>query len=432
MAVAVESLDHEARGITRDAGKVVFIEGALPNEIVSYTPLRNKRNFSLAKLARIEKESASRVSPRCTSFGICGGCSLQHLEPRAQVAVKQRVLEDALRHIGKLEAELILPAIHGPAWGYRSRARFSVRYVEKKGRALVGFHEKNSRYIADMASCPILPARGEGLLEPLKRLITALSIKHRVPQIELAIGEADPVIVIRILEGLNENDEAMIVSFAEQYGIEIYLQPRGPESARPFFPRTPRPLEYALPEFDLRMPFHPTEFTQVNHEVNRVLVRRAISLLDPQPGETIADLFCGVGNFSLAIARRGAQVLGIESSAALVRRAESNADLNGLGERADFVEADLFAELAALSKWGRFDGALIDPPRDGAIAVIKALEERAATLRRIVYVSCNPATLARDAAVLVHVKGYALKAAGVVNMFPHTSHVESIALFERA
>lgn len=432
MAVTIESLDHEARGIARDAGKVVFIEGVLPNEIVSYTPLRNKKNFSLAKLARMEKESASRISPRCASFGVCGGCSLQHLEPGAQVAVKQRILEDALHYIGKVDAEVILPAIQGPAWGYRSRARFSVRFVEKKGKALVGFHEKNSRYIADMATCPILPERAERLLEPLQRLITALSIKNRIPQIELAMGEADLVIVIRILEGLNDNDEAMIVRFAEQHAIEIYLQPRGPDSASPFFPQTPHALEYALPEFDLRIRFHPTEFTQVNHEVNRVLVRRAISLLDPQPGERIADLFCGLGNFSLAIARRGAQVLGIESSAALVRRAKSNADLNGLGERADFVEADLFVESGALSRWGRFDGVLIDPPRDGAIAVVKALEDGAATLRRIVYVSCNPATLARDAAVLVHLKGYALRAAGVVNMFPHTSHVESIALFERA
>jgi 23S rRNA (uracil1939-C5)-methyltransferase len=305
-----------------------------------------------------------------------------------------------------------------------------VRHVEKKGGVLVGFHEKRSSFIADMHTCPILPARTSALIDPLREAISRLSIRDRLPQVEIALGEKVDVLCLRILEPLTGEDEALLREFADRHGVQLFFQTKGPETARPFHPLDAPLLSYSLPEFDVTMPFHPTEFTQVNPFINRVLLRRAVALLDPRPGERIGDLFCGLGNFSLPIARRGAHVVGVEGSAALVRRAEENAALNGLAHRAEFHVANLFEvgepELAAM---GRFDKLLIDPPRDGAVEVVKALG--AGAPGRIVYVSCNPATLARDAAVLVHTQGYRLKAAGVVNMFPHTAHVESVALFER-
>ena len=414
-------------------GKAIFIEGALPGELVTYSPYRKKQNFELAQVAQILKPAFGRVVPQCEYFGTCGGCSMQHLDARAQVAAKQRVLEDNLKHIGKVEPELILPAIYGAAWGYRYRARLSVRYVAKKDAVLVGFHEKRSSFIADMQTCEIMPARMSALVMPLRKLIDALSIRQRLPQIEVSLGEDVDVLVLRILEPLNTQDEAMLKVFADQHHIQFFLQPGGPKTAYRFYPQDAPELNYTLPEFDIVMPFHPTEFTQVNPSMNRVLVRRALNLLDPRPGERIADLFCGLGNFTLPIARCGAQVVGYEGSAALVRRAEENADRNGLASRTQFIETNLFeVDEAWLQEQGHFDKMLIDPPREGAIAVVTSLGKAQTLPRRIVYVSCNPATLARDAGVLVHRNGYSLRAAGVVNMFPHTAHVESIALFERA
>jgi len=426
----IESLDQEGRGVARREGKTLFIEGALPGERVEYVPYRRKPTFELATLTRVIRESPLRARPRCRFFGICGGCSLQHFDPRAQVAAKQRVLEDSLWHIGKVTPALVLPAIHGPAWGYRHRARLSVRHVPKKGGMLVGFHEKRSSYVADMTSCEVLPTHVAALLVPLRETLGRLSIHRRVPQVEVAVGEESTALVVRILDPLSSEDETLLRGFALHHGVEIHLQPAGPDSARSFAPAPGKPLYYALPEFDLKLRFEPTDFTQVNHAVNRVLVRRALRLLDPQPGERIADLFCGIGNFALAIARRGAQVLGVEGSAGLVRRAAANAVLNGLEANAEFRALDLFeVDAAAMDRLGKFDRMLIDPPREGAIAVVKALGESAP--RRIVYISCSPATLARDAGVLVHTQGYTLSAAGVVNMFPHTAHVESIAVFDR-
>ena len=431
MSVYIESLDHEGRGVTHVEGKVVFIEGALPGEWVEYRTLRRKPTYELGEVTRVEKPSFMRVVPRCPHFGICGGCLLQHMEASAQVAAKQRVLEENLARIGKVEVEEILPAVHGPAWGYRHRARLSVRLVPRKGGVLVGFHERRSSFIADMHRCEILPPRISALIDPLRELIGALSIRDRLPQVEVAVGEAVVVLVLRILEPLTADDEIRLRDFADRYGIQWWLQPKGPDSVYPFYPLEAPPLAYTLPEFGLTLPFSPTEFTQVNFAINRVLVRRALRLMDPQPGEKIADLFCGLGNFSLPMARRGAQVLGVEGNPALVVRAGANARANRLEGTVHFVAADLFAVTeAALKELGSFDKMLIDPPRDGAIEVVKALGPGAPW--RIVYVSCSPATLARDAAVLCHEKGYRLKAAGVVNMFPHTGHVESIALFERA
>lgn len=429
--LTVISLDQEGRGVARRDGKAIFIEGALPGETVTYSPYRKKAAYEVATLGAVLKPSNQRVEPRCRYFGTCGGCSLQHLDPRAQVAVKQRVLEDALWHIGRVRPEQILPAIHGPAWGYRHRARLAVRHVPKKGGALVGFHEKRSSYVADMASCEVLPERMSRVIRPLRDLVNALSIRSRLPQIEIAVGEEADVLVLRVLEPLLSPDVELLRRFAREHGVRLYLQPGGPETAQSMSPADEADLYYALPEFDLKIRFSPTEFTQVNHAVNQVLVRRALALLDPQSGERVADMFCGIGNFTLAIARCGASVTGAEGSAELVRRAARNAALNGLSAVASFVEMDLYRlDAARLAGLGRFDRMLLDPPRDGAVELVKCLPDDGP--RRLVYVSCNPGTLARDAAVLTQTRGYRLSAAGVINMFPHTSHVESIAVFDRA
>lgn len=426
----IESLDHDARGVTRLEGKTVFVEGALPGETVEYATFREKPNYALATATAVLRPAAARVAPRCPHFGVCGGCSMQHLEPTAQVAAKQRLLENNLWHLSRLRPEQIYNPIHGPAWGYRYRARLTVRMVESKGGVLVGFHEKRSSYVADLHTCPILPAHVSGLLVPLRQLFARLSIRDRLPQVEIAVGARCTVLVLRILEPLKGADEKLLRGFADEHGVVLFLQPKGPASAYRFHPAEAPALSYLLPEFGLEMRFSPTEFTQVNPGINQVLVRRALSLLDPQPGERIADLFCGLGNFTLPIARRGARVVGVEGLKELTRRAEENAAANGLTAKVSFGVANLFeCTPESLEALGRFDKMLIDPPREGAAELVKALGENAP--RRIVYVSCNPATLARDAAILVHQKGYRFRGAGVVNMFPHTSHVESIALFEQ-
>ncbi len=426
----IESLDHEARGIARQEGKAIFVDGALPGETVEYASFRRKPNYELAHLIEVLKPSNARVEPRCPHFNICGGCAMQHLEPSTQVAVKQRILEDSLWHIGRVRPETMLPPIHGEAWGYRHKARLGVRNVPKKGGMLVGFHEKRSSYIADIRTCPILPRHVSDLLMPMRELFGALSISDRLPQVEVAVGEECTVLVFRILVPPTQKDEVLIREFADHHQVVIYLQPKGPDTAQRFYPLPGPALTYSLPEFDVSFEFRPTDFTQVNHAVNRVLVGRALRLLDPQPGERIADLFCGLGNFTLPIARSGATVIGIEGSPGLVKRGQESAERNGLAGQVEFGVANLFdCTEESLGKLGHFDKMLIDPPREGAIEVVKALGAEAP--RRIVYVSCNPATLARDAAVLCQVKGYTLKSAGVVNMFPHTAHVESIALFER-
>jgi 23S rRNA (uracil1939-C5)-methyltransferase len=430
MSVAIDSLDLEGRGVGRIDGKVVFVEGALPGEQVRIETWRRKPSFDLANLAGIEHPSALRVMPRCRHYERCGGCSLQHLDERAQVAIKQRVLEDSLARIGKVSPEAMLPPIHGPAWGYRHRARLSVKHVERKGGVLVGFHERRTHYVVEMDSCEVLPARVSALIRPLRELISGLHCARRLAQIEVAMTDKRVALVLRILDPLHDDDAAALRSFARAHAVEIHLQPKGPASVYPLEPGVLPELVYALPEFGLEFAFKPTEFTQVNHAVNRVLVRRAVALLEPEPGERIGDLFCGLGNFSLALARRGAQVTGVEGSRELVDRARENAARNGLEALASFRSGDLFRDARGLlASLPRLDKLLIDPPRDGAHALVEALGEQQPA--RIVYVSCSPATLARDAGILHHEKGYQLKAAGVVNMFPHTSHVESIALFER-
>ena len=442
--ITIESLDQEGRGVGRAEGKTVFVEGALPDERVQIETLKRKPTYDVARVTAIERANASRVTPRCPHFGVCGGCSLQHADAALQLAAKQRTLEDALQRIGRVEPETLLPPIAGPAWGYRHRARLSVRHVPKKGGVLVGFHERKSSYVADMRECHVLPKRISDLLPALRALIESLTIRERVPQIEVAVGERLPVVehvaspvivyalVMRVLDRPSATDEAKLVAFGDKHGVDLWLQTAGPDTVEPFHPRHAT-LAYTLPEFDVAIPFSPTDFTQVNAEVNRVLVRRAVTLLAPVAGERVADFFCGLGNFSLPIARRGAFVVGIEGNPALAKRAQANAARNDLAGQATFVAVNLFTVTRdSITAMGKFDRALIDPPREGAVELAKALPQRddEAFLKRIVYVSCNPATLARDAAVLVHDRGYRLSAAGIVNMFPHTAHVESIAVFE--
>jgi 23S rRNA (uracil1939-C5)-methyltransferase len=425
MLLETDALDAAGRGVARNAGKVVFVEGALAGEKVEARLLESKSKFDRARVTEILRPSAGRREPRCPYFGVCGGCATQHVDARTQVAAKQRGLEDNLARIGKVTAGAMLAPIYGEEWGYRHRARLSVRYVESKGGALVGFRERQSTYVADMRSCEVLPPATSALIVPLRELIGRLSIRDRLPQVEVAVGDAVTVLLFRHLLPLSAQDEALLRDFAEANRVHVWLQAEGPESVKPFHPAVSDALAYGLPEFGVRIAFKPSDFTQVNPAVNRLLVARAMALLDPRPGERIADLFCGIGNFSLPIAARGAEVIGFEGSAPLVERARENAAANGLV--AQFEVADLFRP--ALGPFGRFDKYLIDPPREGAASLVHALPE--GWPRRIVYVSCDPATLARDAEVLVHHKGFTLAAAGVVNMFPHTAHVESIALFER-
>jgi len=425
LTLRIESLDAEGRGVARNPeGKVVFVEGALPGEDVDFTLLKKKSSFEIGRLTRVLSGGSSRQAPRCPHFGVCGGCSLQHTDARTQMAAKQRWLEENLARIGKVAPETMLPIVYGEDWNYRRRARLGARFVDKKGGALVGFREKRSSYIADMRECHVLPWEISRLISPLKELVHSLSIRARLPQIEVAVGDNAAALVFRHLDALSAADEGLLAAFAAKHGVHVWLQPGGPDTARPFAPPQSE-LYYDLPESGVRLWFGPTDFTQVNHGVNRMLVARAVRLLDPQPGERIADLFCGLGNFSLPLARRGAQVIGFEGSAALVERARANAAANRL--LAQFEVMNLFKP--ELAPFAPFQKILVDPPREGAVDIVKALPE--AWPQRIVYVSCDPATLARDAGVLVHANGFRLSAAGVVNMFPHTAHVESIALFDR-
>ncbi len=447
--LAVESLDIDAQGIARRPdGKVVFIEGALPFEVVSTNVHRKKNNWEAGVVTAIHRESSQRVRPGCPHFGLhagaCGGCKMQHLHENAQVAVKQRVLEDNLWHLGKVKAQMLLRPIQGPAWGYRYRARLSVRYVHKKGEVLIGFHERKSRYVADMQVCHVLPPHVNAMLMPLRSLIFSMDARETCPQIELACGDEVTALVLRHLEPLSEDDLARLRAFGAQHGVQWWLQAKGPDTVKLLDEGGPL-LSYALPDFDITMPFKPTDFTQVNPHINRVLVSRALRLLDAQKHERVIDWFCGLGNFTLPIASMAGEVLGIEGSETLVARSRENLAVNQQGRSASlapthFVARNLFEMTPErLVADGVADKWLIDPPREGAFALAKTLadlhqqpELRGGWTppRRIVYVSCNPATLSRDAGLLVHQAGYRCTAAGVVNMFPHTAHVESMAVFE--
>ena len=438
LTAVIESLDQEGRGVTHIEGKTIFVDGALPTERVTFQSHHIKPSYEVANVVDVLKQSNLRTVPKCKHFGNCGGCKLQHLDFAGQVAAKQRLLENDLWHIGKVRATNMLPPLYGPTWGYRHKARLSVKYVEKKERVLVGFNEKATRFVADMNSCEVLVPEVSALIEPLQKLIVQLSLHDKLPQIELAVGEpveqgGKPVIVLilRIMAAFTEQDEVLVKAFADEHCVQVWTQSKGPDTIKPFYPLNGAQLKYSLPEFDLTYPFKPNEFTQVNPQINQVMIRRAMQLLAPQANEKIADFFCGIGNFTLPIARSGAQVLGLEGLSNLVDRANEGATLNQLTKNTKFGVADLFKMTPeALTGLGHFDKWLVDPPRDGAYELIKSLDEFNSP-ERIVYVSCNPATLARDAGVLVNEKGYTLAASGVINMFPHTAHVESIALFIR-
>ncbi len=435
--VTIKNIDAEGNGITHIDGKTVFINDVLPNEIVNIEIYKRRNNFDKARALEIITPSPERVAPQCPNFGICGGCTLQHIEFKTQVKYKQQVLIDNLKHLGKVTTQIILPPLYGKPWGYRHRARLSAKYVAKKGGTLVGFREKGAPYVVNMTECHILPPHISNLIVPLRQLLDQLSIKAKIPQIEVAVGDNISVILLRIMEPLNDNDRVQLKEFADKhnnnnsaYPVQIWLQPSGPESSYPFYPLESKILSYSLPEFNVTMPYYPTEFTQVNPGINMEMVHQAIKLLDPQAHEIIADFFCGIGNFTLPIAKSAKRVIGIEGNNQLVKRAHENAQYNKLADNTTYLVANLFKiDTEWLLNLGKMDKWLIDPPRDGAMELVKIITPKIAP-QKIVYVSCNPATLARDAGILVHEHGYTLTHAGVMNMFPHTSHIESIAVFE--
>lgn len=426
----IEKLSHDGRGIAYLDGKITFIQGALAKETVSFQYLRKKRDYDEGVARSIEKSSPQRVEATCAHYEKCGGCSLQHISEAEQIHIKQDLLVDLLRRVGHVEAENLLKPLKGPTWHYRNKARLSVRYVEKKSGVLVGFREKNNgRYIADIEQCAILNARVDAQIMSLRHLIESLDNPRDIAQIEVAAGDEEVALIFRNLSALTANDEVKIADFAKKTAFKIFLQPGNEDSVKLFFPPDAAEyLSYTLPNENLTFHFYPTDFTQVNSMLNQKMIAQAMDLLDLKKTDTVLDLFCGLGNFSLPMAKRAMHVVGIEGSEKMVQRARMNAQLNGL-DNTEFHTANLTkTEILSTFKTQQFSHLLIDPPRTGAFEIVKEIDK--IKPKRIVYVSCNPATLARDADVLVNQHGYHLKSAGVMDMFPHTAHVESIACFE--
>lgn len=423
----IAALNHDAEGVVRDA-KTVFVPGALPAERIRFRRVRRHRQHDEGELLEIIEASSERVTPRCAHFGICGGCAMQHLAPEAQLRVKQNELAENLQRIGKVAPGRWLEPLAGPVWQYRRRARLGAKYVAKRGRVLVGFRERQKPYIAALSRCEILAPPVDDLIEPLSTLLTGLRAREFIPQIEVAVADNVVVLVFRNLVELDAADRAALAAFGVSRNLRVYLQPGGMDTIAPLEGERAT-LEYRMPEQGLRFEFQPTDFVQVNGAINRALVAQAVALLEVAPTHRVLDLFCGLGNFTLPLAQRAAEVVGIEGEAGLVARARHNAAINGIGNAhfhvANLAEADGGA--AALA--ARFDRILLDPPRAGAIEVLPRLAALGAT--RMVYVSCHPGTLARDLGVLCHEHGYRLEAAGVIDMFPHTTHVESIAVLEK-
>jgi len=425
----VESLSYDARGVARIDGKTVFIEGALPGERVRFRYFNKYRKYDSGGLMEILEASPDRVTPPCPHFGVCGGCDLQHLRPEAQIRAKQRIVAEQLAHLGKVEPQHWLAPLTGPALGYRRRARLGARHVASQGGMLIGFRERRRSFIANLDTCLVLDPKIAALLPAMRAVIGELSHPDRIPQVEVAVGDGDSALVFRHLVPLQDRDKELLCAFGERHGIQIYTQRGGPDSAVALWPSEPRGLYYRLPEFDVEIQFKPADFVQINGAVNRATVSQAVRLLAPQSDERVLDLFCGLGNFTLPLARQAGQVLGVEADADLLERARENAQRQGI-TNVEFRSADLYQEITP-ALWGEFrpDKLLLDPPRRGAMEVIKALAEPLPS--RIVYVSCYPATLARDSQYLAHVLGYRLETAGVMDMFPQTSHVETMALFVR-
>lgn len=426
--VHIDALSHDGRGVARIEGKAVFIDGGLPGEDVRAIYTAVHRDFDEAVVVEVLKASPDRVEPRCAHFGVCGGCSMQHLRPENQIEFKQQQLLENLRRIGHLEPDTVLPPLTGPYWGYRRKARLGVKFVRKKGRMMVGFRERHTHFLADLNRCEVLYPHIGTRIEVLRELVGNLSVFDQLPQIEVAAGDDSVALVFRHLQPLALDDEAQLRRFGETHDIAIYLQPKGPDSIHLLWPDAAR-LSYRLAEYGVEVEFQPSDFTQVNSEINRSLVAKAIEYLAPLPNERVLDLFCGLGNFALALARQARHVTGVEGDEGLVRRARLNAERNGIAN-ATFHTADLNGDFAG-APWARetYDKVLLDPPRSGAQEIVQRLARFGAA--RVVYVSCNPATLARDAAEITQRQGYRLVSAGVLDMFPHTAHVESIAVFER-
>lgn len=424
----VENLSHDGRGVSRVEEKVTFIHGALPGERVMFRYTARRRDRDEGEVVELLQASPERVRPRCSHFGLCGGCSLQHLDPEAQITYKEQALLEAFVRLGKVEPQKWLPPLlNETPWGYRRKARLGVKNVPGKGRVLVGFRERGSNFIAALERCEVLHPKVGGALLGLSEVIGSLSRPDRIPQIEVAMDDERCVLIFRVLEVLTEEDRDKLLAFGKARGFIIYLQPGGPETVQPLGEAAD--LHYRLPAFGLTFHFDPTDFTQVNTEINQQMVARAVELLSPADDERVLDLFCGIGNFTLPLASRAGEVVGVEGSRELVQRAWENARHNGL-ENVRFHVANLYENLERES-WLKegFHKALLDPPRSGAFEVLEQLPRMG--VERIVYVSCYPGTLARDAGELVHRHGYRLVASGVMDMFPHTAHVESIALFER-
>ena len=432
--VAITDLSHDGRGVARrpdpkqpGAGKAIFVAGALPGETVVAQQTARHRHFDEARTLEVLVASPDRVPARCPHFGTCGGCALQHLDEEKQIHAKQRVLLENLERIGHVAPERVLPPLTDAAWGYRRKGRFSVRRVEKKDKTLVGFREQDPRFVADLRECHTVIPRIGMKIEALSALIDGMDGRRDIPQVEFIAGDDTIALIFRHLQPLSERDQAALTAFAQQHDFAIFLQPGGIDSVHPLWPHGPK-LAFALPDWNIELQFRPLDFIQVNEGLNRKMIASALELLDVQAGDRVLDLFCGLGNFTLPLARTAGQVVGVEGDAGLIRRARENAEHNQLAN-VDFHAADLAQDLAAHA-WMRagFDRLLLDPPRSGADVVLKQLP--LAGLKRIVYVSCHPGSLARDAGYLVNERGWKLRAAGVMDMFPHTAHVESIAMFE--
>lgn len=426
--VDIEDLSHDGRGVARVGGKAVFVSGALAGERVRMKFTGRHRHYDEAIAEEILQPSPDRVAPQCAHFGVCGGCALQHLAPAAQIAAKQKVLIENLERIGKVQPDALLPALSDSPWAYRRKARLGVKFVDKKGRVLVGFRESNGRYIADIKRCEVLhPAVGTRI-EAIAALVESLEARRTIPQIEVAAGDSLVALIFRHLHPLSPDDVGRLLEFGRTHTLGIYVQPGGVDSVRPLWPEDAR-LSFRVPAQDVEIEFQPLDFIQVNGGMNLRMIEQTLRLLDPRPEDRVLDLFCGLGNFTLPIARHVAGVVGVEGEAGLARRAEANALRNNV-QNAKFHVADLAADQRD-APWARaeHDLLLLDPPRSGAAAVLEYLPRR--STRRIVYVSCHPGSLARDAGILVERHGFRLARAGVMDMFPHTAHVESVAVFDR-
>ena len=425
----IESMTHDGRGVGRIDGKPIFVHGTLPGEHVTFEYTEVRRDFAEGRVLEVRAASASRAIPACAHYGVCGGCSFQHVQDAEQIRIKQGLLLEQFLRIGKLDEFPIFDPLTGPSWGYRQKARLGVKYVAKKGKVLVGFRERSSPFITEIDCCPVLDPRIGSKLSRIAELIHGLSIRDRLPQIEVACSDESVALVFRILEDLNQEDLERFNRFAEAENFHVLLQRGGPDTIVPLNPDVSVDLYYSIPDASVEFTFKATDFTQVNAAINQKMIARVMSLLDPKPTDVILDLFCGIGNFTLPLARKAARVVGVEGSAEAVERAKFNAERNGLGN-ATFYVADLSKGVDD-EPWANqiFDKILLDPSRAGALEILERVPAWAAS--RIVYVSCNPSTLARDAGVLVHDHGYQMKGAGVMDMFPQTAHVESLALFEK-